>query len=62
MFLAVLMFFMHVFYKCFYKDVKNMFLMFFYLQTNVFNIYGLKCRETHISLLNYAGLNHFVTS
>jgi len=31
---------MHVFYV-FYKTEKNMFLMFFYLQINVFNIYAL---------------------
>jgi len=29
MFLAVLLFFMHVFNKCFYKDVKKTFFMFF---------------------------------
>jgi len=37
--------FMHVFKKCFYKDVKTCFLMVFYLQINVFNIY-----EMHILL------------
>jgi len=32
-----------MFYACFndvFIEVKNMFLMFFYLQINVFNIYG----------------------
>jgi len=34
--------FMHVFTKCFYKDVKNMFIYVFYLQIDVFNIYDLR--------------------
>jgi len=32
---------MHVF-KMFYKNLKNMFLMFFYLQINVSNICGFR--------------------
>jgi len=29
-----------MFFNVFYKSEKNMFFMFFYLQINVFNIYG----------------------
>jgi len=50
MFLAVLMFFMHVFKKIFYKSVKNMFFYVFYLQINVFNIYAVYRSEVTLSM------------
>ena len=50
MFLAVLMFLCMFFKNVFYKDVKNMFFMFFYLQINVFNNYGINSVLTESAL------------
>jgi len=37
--------FLSMFLMFFYKSEKNMFFVFFYLQINVFNIYGSDCDE-----------------